>query len=99
MNKDELMQTNLIYKNQYEKYMEKLKKYEKYINLDDIKQIYKDTNNLDKNNIKIILNKIMDKKKKKNISKENSDEIVDIIFNLISYEAKHKYTEKAIKNS
>ena len=99
MNKDELMQTNLIYKNQYEKYMEKLKKYEKYINLDDIKQIYKDTNNLDKNNIKIILNKIMDYLKNKNISKENSDEIVDIIFNLISYEVKHKYTEKAIKNS
>ena len=99
MNKDELMQTNIIYKNQYEKYMEKLKKYEKYINLDDIKQIYKDTNNLDKNNIKIILNKIMDYLKNKNISKENSDEIVDIIFNLISYEVKHKYTEKAIKNS
>ena len=70
MNKDELMQTNLIYKNQYEKYMEKLKKYEKYINLDDIKQIYKDTNNLDKNNIKIILNKIMDYLKKKIFQKK-----------------------------
>ena len=99
MNKDELMQTNLIYKNQYEKYMEKLKKYEKYINLDDIKQIYKNANNLDKNNLKIILNKIMNYLKNRKIPKENSNEIVDIIFNLISYEMKHKYTEKAIKNS
>ena len=99
MNKDELMETNLIYKNQYEKYMEKLKKYEKYINLDDIKQIYKNANNLDKNNLKIILNKIMNYLKNRKIPKENSNEIVDIIFNLISYEMKHKYTEKAIKNS
>ena len=37
--------------------------------------------------------------KNRKIPKENSNEIVDIIFNLISYEMKHKYTEKAIQNN
>ena len=55
MTKDELLQTNLIYKNQYEKYLEKIKKYEKYINLEEIKQIYKNMNNIEEKNIKIIL--------------------------------------------
>ena len=99
MTKDELLQTNLIYKNQYEKYLEKIKKYEKYINLEEIKQIYKDMNNIEEKNIKIILVKIMNHLIMKKVPKENSDEVFDIIYNLISYELKHNYTEKAIKNS
>ena len=99
MTKDELLQTNLIYKNQYEKYLEKIKKYEKYINLEEIKQIYKNMNNIEEKNIKIILVKIMNHLIMKNVPKENFDEVFDIIYNLISYELKHNYTEKAIKNS
>ena len=99
MTKDELLQTNLIYKNQYEKYLEKIKKYEKYINLEEIKQIYKNMNNIEEKNIKIILVKIMNHLIMKKVPKENFDEIFDIIYNLISYEIKHNYTEKAIKNS
>ena len=99
MTKDELLQTNLIYKNQYEKYLEKIKKYEKYINLEEIKQIYKNMNNIEEKNIKIILVKIMNHLIMKKIPKENFDEVFDIIYNLISYELKHNYTEKVIKNS
>ena len=99
MTKDELLQTNLIYKNQYEKYLEKIKKYEKYINLEEIKQIYKNMNNIEEKNIKIILVKIMNHLIMKKVPKENFDEVFDIIYNLISYELKHNYTEKAIKNS
>jgi len=39
MNKDELIQTNLIYKHQYENYLEKIKKYENFISLEEIQQI------------------------------------------------------------
>ena len=99
MTKDELLQTNLIYKNQYEKYLEKIKKYEKYINLEEIKQIYKNMNNIEEKNIKIILVKIMNHLIMKKVPKENFDEVFDIIYNLISYELKHNYIEKAIKNS
>ena len=99
MTKDELLQTNLIYKNQYEKYLEKIKKYEKYINFEEIKQIYKNMNNIEEKNIKIILVKIMNHLIMKKVPKENFDEVFDIIYNLISYELKHNYTEKAIKNS
>ena len=99
MTKDELLQTNLIYKNQYEKYLEKIKKYEKYINLEEIKQIYKNMDNIEEKNIKIILVKIMNHLIMKKVPKENFDEVFDIIYNLISYELKHNYTEKAIKNS
>ena len=99
MTKDELLQTNLIYKNQYEKYLEKIKKYKKYINLEEIKQIYKNMDNIEEKNIKIILVKIMNHLIMKKVPKENFDEVFDIIYNLISYELKHNYTEKAIKNS
>ena len=99
MTKDELMQTNLIYKNQYEKYLEKIKKYEKYINVEDIKQIYKNNNNIEEKNIKNILVKIMNYLVMKKVPKENFDEIFDVIYNLISYELKRNYTEKAMKNS
>ena len=99
MTKDELMQTNLIYKNQYENYLEKIKKYEKYINVEDIKQIYKNNNNIEEKNIKNILVKIMNYLVMKKVPKENFDEIFDVIYNLISYELKRNYTEKAMKNS
>ena len=98
MTKDELMQTNLIYKNQYESYLEQIKKYENYINLNEIKQIYKNLDNLDKNNINNILDKILNYLKMKKVPKENINEIIDIIYNLMSYEIKNKYIEKAIKN-
>ena len=97
MNKDELMQTNLKYKYQYEKYLEKIKKYKNYINIDEVKQIYKNINSIYENDIKIILNDINSYLEKKKIPKENWDDIVDIIYNIISYEIKCKYTEKAIK--
>ena len=97
MNKDELMQTNLKYKYQYEKYLEKIKKYKNYINIDEVKQIYKNINSIYENDIKFILNEINNYLKKKKVPKENLDDIVDIIYNIISYEIKCKYTEKAIK--
>ena len=97
MNRDELMQTNLKYKHQYEKYLEKIKKYKNYINIDEVKQIYKNINKLYENDIQIILDEIINYLEKKKIPKENLDDIVDIIYNIISYEIKFKYTEKAIK--
>ena len=98
MNKDELIQTNLIYKHQYENYLEKIKKYENFISLEEIQQIYKNINDMKENDIKIILDEIINYLKNKRIPKENLDEIIDIIYNLISYEIKYKYTEKAIEN-
>ena len=97
MNKDELMQTNLKYKYQYEKYLEKIKKYKNYINIDEVKQIYKNINSIYENDIKFILNEINNYLEKKKVPKENLNDIVDIIYNIISYEIKCKYTEKAIK--
>ena len=97
MNKDELMKTNLKYKYQYEKYLEKIKQYKNYINIDEVKQIYKNINSLYENDIKIIINEINNYLEKKKIPKENLDDIVDIIYNIISFEIKCKYTEKAIK--
>ena len=97
MSKDELIQTNLIYKHQYENYLEKIKKYENYISLEEIQQIYTNINDMNENDIKIILDKIINYLKNKKIPKENLDEIIDIIYNLISYEIKYKYTEKAIE--
>ena len=99
MNKDELMQTKLIYKRQYEINLEKIKKYENYIKLSEIKQIYNNVDNINEKNIKIILDKIMNYLNIKKVPKGNFDEILDIIYNLISYEIKHKYTEQVIKNS
>ena len=99
MNKDELMQTKLIYKQQYEINLEKIKKYENYIKLSEIKQIYNNVDNINEKNIKIILDKIMNYLNIKKVPKGNFDEILDIIYNLISYEIKHKYTEQVIKNS
>ena len=97
MSKDELMQTNLIYKHQYENYLEKIKKYKNFINLEEIQQIYKNINDMNENDIKIILDEIINYLKNKMIPKEKLDEIIDIIYNLISYEMKYKYTEKAIE--
>ena len=43
------------------------------------------------------MNEINNYLEKKKVPKENLDDIVDIIYNIISYEIKCKYTEKAIK--
>ena len=41
MNKDELMQTKVLYRNQYEIYLKKIKHYENMIDLNEIKKLYK----------------------------------------------------------
>ena len=99
MTKDELMQTRLIYKQQYKMNIDKIKKYENYFNFEEIKQIYKNVNTITENNIKIILDEILNFLKRKKVPKVYLDEIIDTIYNLITYEIKHNFTEKVIKNS
>ena len=99
MTKDELMQTRLIYKQQYKMNIDKIKKYENYFNFEEIKQIYKNVNTINENNIKIILDEILNFLKRKKVPKVYLDEIIDTIYNLITYEIKHNFTEKVIKNS
>ena len=65
MSKDELMETNLIYKYKYEKYLKDLKKYSDIININEIKNMCKDINNLNDKDIKIIFDSVTNYAKKK----------------------------------
>ena len=95
MSKDELMMTRTLYKNNYEKFMKDIKNYSDIININEIKKMYKNKNNLKNKDIKIIFNSIVDYAKEQ-LPKEKVDELLDIIYNLISYEIKYKMADKAI---
>ena len=95
MSKDELMKTRTIYKNKYEEYLEKIKKYSNLIDINEIKKMYKNKNNLKNKDIKIIFNSIVDYVKKQ-LPKDNIDELLDVLYNFISYDIKYKMTDKII---
>ena len=95
MPKDELMMTKLLYKNKYEEYMEKIKKYSDKIDINELKNMYKNVNNLNDKEIKRIFNTIVNYVKQK-IPNKNVDELVDILYNLISYEIKYNVAETTI---
>ena len=95
MSRDELMMTRIMYKDNYEKFMKEIKNYSDIIDINEIKKMFKNINNLNDKNIKIIFNSIVDFAKKQ-LPKEKVDELLDIIYNLISYEIKYKMTDKII---
>ena len=95
MPKDELMSTSLLYKNEYDKYMDKFKKYSDIIDLNEVKNIYKEIKNLNDKKIKKIMNFIFNMVNKK-IPEKNVNELIDILYNIISYDIKYKIAEKTI---
>ena len=97
MNKDELMQTKVLYRNQYEIYLKKIKNYENMIDLNEIKKLYKNKKRFNEKEIKIIIGEINNYLKSKKIQEKYTKEILDIICNLISFEFKYNFTEKALK--
>ena len=97
MNKDELMQTKVLYRNQYEIYLKKIKHYENMIDLNEIKKLYKNKKRFDEKEIKIIIGEINNYLKSKKIQEKYTKEILDIICNLISFEIKYNFTEKALR--
>ena len=97
MNKDELMQTKVLYRNQYEIYLKKIKHYENMIDLNEIKKLYKNKKRFNEKEIKIIIGEISNYLKSKKIQEKYTKEILDIICNLISYEFKYNFTEKALR--
>ena len=98
MPKDELMKTSLLYKDKYEQYLEKFKKYSHIIDINEVHGLYKNINNLNDKEIKIIFNSIVNYVKKK-VPQKDVDELVDILYNLLSYEIKYKVAEKTIKKA
>ena len=96
LSKDELMSTKLFYKNKYEKYLEDIKKYSNIIDINYIKKMYSNINYLNNKNIKKIFDSITHYAKNK-APKEKVDEIIDILYNLVSFEIKYKMAENAIK--
>ena len=97
MNKDELMQTKVLYRNQYEIYLKKIKNYENMIDLNEIKKLYKNKKRFNEKEIKIIIGEISNYLKNKKIQEKYIKEILDIICNLISFEFKYNFTEKALR--
>ena len=97
MNKDELMQTKVLYRNQYEIYLKKIKNYENMIDLNEIKKLYKNKKRFNEKEIKIIIGEINNYLKRKKIQEKYTKEILDIICNLISFEIKYNFTEKALR--
>ena len=97
MNKDELMQTKVLYRNQYEIYLKKIKNYENMIDLNEIKRLYKNKKRFNEKEIKIIIGEINNYLKSKKIQEKYTKEILDIICNLISFEFKYNFTEKALR--
>ena len=97
MNKDELMQTKVLYRNQYEIYLKKIKHYENMIDLNEIKKLYKNKKRFNEKEIKIIIGEINNYLKSKKIQEKYTKEILDIICNLISFEIKYNFTEKALR--
>ena len=97
MNKDELMQTKVLYRNQYEIYLKKIKNYENMIDLNEIKKLYKNKKRFNEKEIKIIIGEINNYLKSKKIQEKYTKEILDIICNLISFEFKYNFTEKALR--
>ena len=97
MNKDELMQTKVLYRNQYEIYLKKIKNYENMIDLNEIKKLYKNKKRFNEKEIKIIIGEINNYLKSKKIQEKYTKEILDIICNLISFEIKYNFTEKALR--
>ena len=97
MSKDELMAKRLIYKNKYIKYLDAAKKYSNIIDINEVKKMYENINNLNNKNIKTIFDLITNYVKKK-LPKGKIDDLVDILYNLISYEIKYKMADKAINN-
>ena len=98
MSKDELMNTRLIYKNEYEKYLDKFKKYSHLIDINDVKKMYANKNNFNNKDIKIIFDSITNYVKKR-VPRGKIDDIVELLYNLISYDLKFKVTDKAINNN
>jgi hypothetical protein len=95
MSKDEIMKTYFIYKNKYEKYLEKVKKYLNVINLNEIKKMYSNLNTLNDKEIKKIVNSIVNYTKQK-YPGQNIDELVDNLYHMISYDIKYKITKKKL---
>ena len=98
MSKDELMAKRLIYKNKYIKYLDAAKKYSNIIDINEVKKMYENISNLNNKNIKTIFDLITNYVKKK-LPKGKIDDLVDILYNLISYEIKYKMADKAINNN
>ena len=96
LSKDQLMSTKLFYKNKYEKYLNDIKKYSNIIDINYVKKMYSNINNLNNKNIKQIFESITRYAKKK-APKEKVNEIIDILYNLVSFEIKYKMAENAIK--
>ena len=96
LSKDKLMTTKLFYKNKYEKYLKDIKKYSDIIDINYVKKIYININYLNNKNIKKIFDSITHYVKNK-APKEKVDEIVDILYNLVSFEIKYKMAENSIK--
>jgi NIMA (never in mitosis gene a)-related kinase len=95
MSKDEIMKTYFIYKNKYEKYLEKVKKYLNVINLNEIKKMYSNLNTLNDKEIKKIVNSIVNYTRQK-YPGQNIDELVDNLYHMISYDIKYKITKKKL---
>ena len=98
MSNDELMNSRLIYKNKYEKYLEEFKQYSSIIDINEVKKLYANIENINKKDIKKIFDSITNYVKKK-LPKRKIDDIVDILYNLISYEIKYKMVNKAVNNN
>ena len=90
------MKTNLFYKTQYEKYLEEIKKYRKHINLEEIKKLYQNKNILKEKDIKNIFDEVSLSLKGK-LPEKKIDDIIKILYNLMNYDIKYKYSQKAIK--
>ena len=98
MSNDELMNTRLIYKRKYEKYLEDFKQYSSIIDINEVKKLYANIENLNKKDIKIKFEPIINYVKKK-LPKRKIDDIVDILYNLINYEIKYKMFDKAVNSN
>ena len=96
MPKDELMMSTLLFKSEYEKYMDKFKKYSDIIDINEVKNLYKDIRNLNDKELKKNLNFIVNIVKKR-IPEKNMNELIDLIYNIIIYDIKYKVAENTIK--
>ena len=98
MSNDELMNTRLIYKSKYEKYLEDFKQYSSIIDINEVKKLYANIENMKKKDIKIKFDPITNYVKKK-LPKRKIDDIVDILYNLINYEIKYNMIDKVVNNN
>ena len=98
MKKNELIKNSEICQNEYEKCLLEIKKYSGIINLENLRNSYKNIKNLTDEELNCVFEDMVMKIKKK-LPKNKAEKIAEDLYNLIYYENKYELIKRTIKKN